>query len=218
MTGLDQFFTLKESVFDQWLTSFSLQLFHSELSVLFCFLCVINRKFMVTAWRSKMKFNLQIVLLMLINHSSAIPAFRDRGRILDSIIGYGQWRTRFNLCTNKRIKQKHVHILRMVLCNGTASGTIAIIHADFGRWMRLNCLLGYACLWCMTGTCTALLLRHLSGSQRLWSATCCGIAQISANLKDSQHYAALSRYSKHDRIFQIPLGYETLFRGVIPLK
>lgn len=148
MTGLDQSFILKESVFDQWLTSFPLQLFHSELSVLFCFLCVINRKFMVTAWRSKMKFNLQIVLLVLINHSSATPAFHDRGRILDSIIGYSQWRTRFNLCTNKRIKQKHVHILRAVLYNGTTSGTIAIIHAGSGRWMRLNCLLGHACLWC----------------------------------------------------------------------
>lgn len=95
-----------------------------------------------------MKFNLQIVLLMLINHSSATPAFCDSSRILDSIIGYSQWGSRFNLCTNKRIKQKHVPILRMMLYYSATSGSIAIIQAGFGKRMRLNCLLGYACLLC----------------------------------------------------------------------
>lgn len=95
-----------------------------------------------------MKFNLQIVLLMLINHSSTALALCDSGRILDSIIGYSQWGSHFNLCTNKRIKRKHVPILRMILYYSATSGSIAIIHAGFRKWMRLNCLLGYVCLLC----------------------------------------------------------------------
>jgi len=87
-----------------------------------------------------MKLNLQVVLLEFIKQSSATPALRDSGRILDSIIGYSQWGSHFNLCTNKRIKQKHVPILRMMLYYSATSGCIAIIPSGFGKWMRLNCL------------------------------------------------------------------------------
>lgn len=85
---------------------------------------------------------------MLISYSSATPAFHDNNGILDSIIGYSQWGSHFNLCINKRINQKHVPILRMILYYSVTLSTIAIIQAGFRKWLRLNCLLGCACLLC----------------------------------------------------------------------
>lgn len=38
---------------------------------------------------------------------------------------------------------------KMILYYSVTSGSISIIHYDFRKWMRLNCLLLYACLFCV---------------------------------------------------------------------